>query len=162
MATTRVDTAKLRLAVDKARKKIEEANNLLAPHLVVLHEQERARIPRARDGFDDAARSLTRGLEGHPNVIAATDFDGEAVIEDLDNVKILAPLLEQVVELNRRLTDSQLVWRGEAWTPALLAYGVAKVLAKSNAALRSVVEPLAAIFATHRGRAAKVEEPQAK
>ena len=162
MVATRLDTAKLKLAVDKAQKKIEEANDLLAPYLVVLHEEERAKIPRTRDGFDDAARSLTRGVEGHPNVIAATDFDSEAVIEDLDNVKTLTPLLEKVTELSQRITDSQLVWRGEAWTPSLLAYGVAKVLSKTNAALRSVVDPIAAIFATHRTRTAKTEEPPAK
>lgn len=159
MVSTRLDTAKLKLAVDKATKKIEEANDLLAPYLVILHEQERAKIPRARDGFDEAARSLSRGIEGHAGVIAATDFDAEAVIEDLDNVKLLAPVLEKTLELTRRITDSQLVWRAEAWTPALLAYGVAKVLSKTNAALRSVVDPLAAIFATHRTRAAKAAAP---
>ena len=82
---------------------------------MVLHEAERARIPRTRDGFDEAARSLTRGIEGHANVIAATEFDSEAVIEDLDNTKIITPVLEQITELTRRLTDSQLVWRAEAW-----------------------------------------------
>jgi hypothetical protein len=162
MVSTRVDTAKLQVAVDKAAKKIEEANDLLAPYVVVLHEAERAKIPRTRDGFDEAARSLTRGIEGHPNVIAATEFDSEAVIEDLDNTKIITPLLEQITELTQRLTDSQLVWRAEAWTPSLLAYGVAKVLSKTNAALRSVVDPIAAIFATHRTRAAKADEPAVK
>lgn len=162
MVPTRLDTAKLKLAVDKAAKKIEEANDLLAPFLVVLHEDERAKIPRTRDGFDEAARSLTRGIEGHANVIAATDFDSEAVLEDLDNTKLITPVLEQVTELTQRLTDSQLVWRSEAWTPSLLAYGVAKVLSKTNAALRSVVDPIAAIFATHRTRAAKPEAPTGK
>ena len=61
-----------------------------APFLVVLYEAERAKIPRKCDGFDDAARSLTRGIEGHANVIAATEFDSEAVIEDLDNTKIMS------------------------------------------------------------------------
>lgn len=41
----------------------------------------------------------------------------------------------------------------------LIAYGVAKLLAKTNATLLSVVDPIAAIFATHRTRA-KVEEPK--
>ena len=162
MVSIRVDTAKLRLAAEKAAKKIEEADELLAPYLVVLSYQERAKIPRTREGFDDATRSLTRGIEGHPNVVAATDFDSEAVLEDLDNAKILTPLLEKSAELNQRLADSQLVWRAEAWTPALLAYGVAKVLSKTDAALRSVVDPVAAIFATYRTRAAKPQESSEK
>ena len=83
-----------------------------------------------------------------------------AVLEDLDNVKAIQPVIEKIAELQRQLADSQLVWRGEAWTPSLLAYGVAKVLSRTNAALRSVVDPIAAIFATHRTRAAKVEEPK--
>ncbi|MEO5731975.1 MAG: hypothetical protein ABI134_10540 [Byssovorax sp.] len=162
MVSTRIDTAKLKLATEQAAKKIEEANALLAPYLVVLSDQERAKIPRTRDGFDDATRSLARGIEGHANVIAATDFDGAAVLEDLDNVKSLTPVLEKIVELNQRIADSQLVWRAEAWTPALLAYGVAKVLSRTNAALRSVVDPLAAVFATHRARASKPQEPTEK
>jgi hypothetical protein len=162
MVSTRVDTAKLKLAVDKAAKKIDEANDVLAPYLLVLSDQERAKIARTRDGFDEATRSLARGIEGHANVIAATDFDGEAVIEDLDNIKILTPMLEKTMELNQRIIDSQLVWRGEAWVPALLAYGVAKVLSRTNAALRSVVDPLAAVFATHRTRAAKPVDPTEK
>ena len=162
MVSTRIDTAKLKLAAEQAAKKIEEANELLAPYLVVLSDQERAKIPRTRDGFDEATRSLSRGIEGHANVIAATDFDGEAVIEDLDNVKLLTPVLEKAVELNQRIADSQLVWRAKAWTPALMAYGVAKVLAKTNASLRSVVDPLAAIFASYRARAAKPQEASEK
>jgi hypothetical protein len=162
MVSTRVDTAKLKLAAEKAAKKIEEANELLAPYLVVLSYQERSKIPRTRDGFDEATRALTRGIEGHANVVAATDFDSEAVLEDLDNATILTPVLEKTVELNQRLADSQLVWRAEAWTPALLAYGVAKVLAKTDAALRSVVDPVAAIFATYRSRAAKPREADEK
>ncbi len=158
MVSTRVDTATLELAAEKAIKKIEEASQLLAPYLVVLSYQERAKIPRTRDGFDDATRSLTRSIEAHPNVVAATDFDSEAVLEDLDNAKILTPLLEKSAELNQRLADSQLVWRAEAWTPALLAYGVAKVLSKTDEALRSVVDPVAAIFATYRTRATKPQE----
>ena len=129
---------------------------------MILSDQDRAKIPRTRDGFDDATRSLTRGIEGHANVVAATKFDSAAVIEDLDNVKLLIPVLEKTVELNQRLVDSQLVWRAEAWTPALLAYGVAKVLSKTNAALRSVVDPLATIFATYRSRAAKPQEASEK
>jgi hypothetical protein len=39
--------------------------------------------------------------------------------------------------------------------PSLVAYGVAKALAKTNAALRTVIAPLAEIFATRRARADK-------
>ena len=162
MVSTRLDTAKLKLASAKAEKKLEEALDELRPFLVILHEKERAKIPRTRDGFDAATRSLTRGIKDHPNVIAATEFDSEAVLEDLDNVEAIRPLLEKVTELHQQLADSQLVWRAEAWTPSLLAYGVAKVLSKTNAALRSVVDPIAAIFATHRARVAKGEEPTGK
>lgn len=162
MVSTRLDTAKLRLATKQAETKIDEALTIMRPYLVLLHEEERAKIPRTRDGFDDATRSLTRGIKDHPNVIAATDFDSEAVLEDLDNADALQPVLEKVTEFHQRLTDSQLVWRAEAWTPSLLAYGVAKVLAKANATLRLVVEPIAAIFATHRTRAAKAEPEPAE
>ena len=99
MVPTRLDTAKLTLASEKALKKIDEALDLLGPYLVILHEAERAKIPRTRDGFDEAARSLSRGIEGHPSVVAATEFDSEAVIEDLDNVKAIQPVMERIAEL---------------------------------------------------------------
>ena len=56
----------------------------------------------------------------------------------------------------------------EAWVPSLAVYAVAKVRAKTDGALRTVVDPMAAVFATRRGRPAKAateaaqKEPPAK
>jgi hypothetical protein len=155
MELTRVDTVKLKAAVEGAVKKIDEAFALLEPYLVVLSDQERAKTPRARDGFGEAATSLSRAIADHPNIAATAGFDAEAVLEDLANVREIQPLIEKLTELHKRVADSKLVWLAEAWIPSLTAYAVAKAVSKTNAALRTVIAPLAEMFATRRGRAGK-------
>ena len=86
MVSTRIDTAKLKLAAEQAAKKIEEANALLAPYLVVLSDQERAKIPRTRDGFDEATRSLSRGIEGHANGVVEDSLN-----EDVRRRRVVSP-----------------------------------------------------------------------
>jgi hypothetical protein len=158
MQYTRIDTAKLTAAVQQAIVKIDEAAALLAPFAVIISAEERASTLRPREAFPAAGRALARAVADYPGIGAASGFDGAAVNEDLDNAEALAPLVEKLTELSRRVDDSKLVWLAEAWVPSLAAYGVAKVAARANAALRTVVAPLAEIFATHR---AKKEEAQA-
>src|SRR5262249_40197885 len=105
-----------------------------------------------RDGFPDAGRSLARAAVQHPEIAAVSGFESDAVVEDLDNVDVLAPLVEKVAELAQTLADTKLAWLAEAGGPSLAPYLVAKV--KRSGALRTVIDPLAAIFATARSRAA--------
>ncbi|KYF67949.1 hypothetical protein [Sorangium cellulosum] len=156
---TRIDTAELELATAKARKKVEEAFALLAPYLVVLNEAERAAMPRAREGFEQATRSLCRAMAEHPAVATAAGFASDAVLEDLNNLDVIRPFFERVEELWQRLADSRLAWSAEAWSPSLVAYGVAKAASEVNPALRTVTAPLAKMFATRRARGAE-EPPQ--
>ncbi|WP_437675552.1 hypothetical protein [Sorangium sp. So ce131] len=157
--STRIDTADLELATTKARKKIEEAFTLLAPYLVVLNDAERAAMPRAREGFEQATRSLCRAMAEHPAVATAAGFQSEAVLEDLNNLDVIRPFFERVEELWQRLADSRLAWAAEAWSPSLVAYGVAKAASEVNPALRTVTGPLAKIFATRRSRAEEPPQP---
>lgn len=155
MNYTRVDTKKLTADCEKAAKKLDEALAILGPYLVIMSDKDRAVTPRARDGFAPAARALTRAIAEHPNVAAASEFDDAAVLEDLANVEVLQPVWEKVGEISQRLADTKLTWLAEAWVPSLTAYGVAKALANTNASLRTVIAPLADIFATRRARAQK-------
>jgi hypothetical protein len=159
MQSTRIKTADFEVAVTQAVKKIDEAMELLAPYLVVLTDTERALTPRTRDGFPDASAALGRAIADHPKIADAADYNAEAVAEDLANAKVVAPLAEKLVEFTQRVADSKLVWLAEAYVPSLTAYGVAKVVAKTNAALRTVIAPLAAIFATRRGKQTDEEPP---
>ena len=159
MQPTRIKTADLEVAVTKAVNKIDEAMALLAPFLVLITDDERAATPRTRDGFPDASPALGRAIADHPKIADAADYNSEAVEEDLANAKVLAPLGEKLVEITQRVADSKLVWLAEAYVPSLTAYGVAKVVAKTNAALRTVIAPLAAIFATRRGKQNDEEPP---
>jgi hypothetical protein len=154
MPPNRIKSADLQLAVTKAAKKIDEAMDLLAPYLVLITDEERAATPRTREAFPEMSKSLGRAIVDHPKIADAADYDSEAVQEDLTNAAALAPLAEKLTEFTQRVADSKLVWLAEAYIPSLTAYGVAKVIAKNNAALRSVIAPLAVVFATRRGKQA--------
>jgi len=156
---TRIDTVKLKAAVALANQKVNEAFEILAPYLVVISDADRASTPRPRDGFPDAAGSLMQALGEHPDIAKVAGFDAAAVKEDLANVAELKTLAERVAEFNQRLSDSRLTWLAEAWMPSLTVYGVAKVVAENTPALRTVIAPLARIFAPRRNRAtAPVDE----
>jgi hypothetical protein len=161
MDMTRVNTEKLTAAVEKATKKIEEAEALLAPFLVMLTERERATMLRTRDGFPEAGRQLARAIVKHPKIAAASGFEADAVTEDIANVEAIAQLGERTSALAQRLADSRLTWLAEAWAPSLAAYAMAKVGAKTDGELAAVVEPLATIFATHRAHKAAAPQPAA-
>ena len=66
-------------------------------------------------------------------------------------------MLEKLNALNRLVADTRLLWLSEAWVPSLALYAVAKVKAKTNGAIRTIVDPLAEVFATIR-RAPKKPE----
>lgn len=152
MTPTRVDSKKLRSAVTLAIKKLEEAVDALEPYLAVLPDAERATVPRVRSDFPAAARKLAVESEKHADVVAATDYDAEAVLEDLDNVDAIAALADPLARLQRMLDDSRLLWLAEAYVPSLELYGVAKVRAKKDGKLAQAIAPLAEMFATPRKR----------
>jgi hypothetical protein len=80
---SRVDNKKLRQAVALATKKLEEAQALLETYLDVLPDDVRATVPRVRSDFPDAARALAKESAAHPDVVAATEYEAEAVLEVL-------------------------------------------------------------------------------
>jgi hypothetical protein len=152
MQSTRVDTKKLKAAIKVASEHLDEASAALAPFTAILTDADRAAMPRAREGFGEAGRALARAAAGHPEIAAVSGFDAEAITEDLDNVRELSPLVEQVAELSKRLSDTRLAWLAEAWVPSLAMYAVAKVRAKTDGKLRTLVAPLAEMFAVRRAR----------
>jgi hypothetical protein len=150
--SVRVDSQQFQAAMTQASQKIDEALVLLTPYLVVLTEADRVSIPRVRNGFPEAGRSLCDASVEHPKLCTATDFDAAVVRESLANVDTLAMITGKVAELSQRIADSRLAWLGDSYVASLAAYGVAKVLARANGAIRTVIAPLARIFAVSRSR----------
>jgi hypothetical protein len=155
MQPTRIDTKTLAIATAEALQYIEQALAALAPYTPILTPEERRSMLRPGEGFPSAAKALCRASREHAMLSAVVSFEPEAVQEDLDNLEILAPLLERLAELSQRVSDSRLVWLSEAYVPCLALYSAAKSIAKQNGALRNVISPIAQIFS---GRA-RTEEP---
>jgi hypothetical protein len=157
MNLTRLQTQKLQKAVDLAQKKLDEATQALEPCLVLLTDAVRATIPRVRSDFPAGAREFAAGSADFPEVVGATGYDADAVVEDLDNAQAIEPLGAKVARLQQMLDDSRLEWLAEAYVPTLELYGVAKVRAKSDPRLARAIRPLAKVFATPRRK--KVPTP---
>lgn len=158
MEPSRIDTKALASATAEARQHIEQALALLAPYTPIVTSEERRATLRPGEGFTSAAKALCRASVEHPLLSAAVNFSSEAVQEDLDNVELLAPLVEKLTELSQRLSDSKLIWLAEAYLPCLALYSAAKSQSKQNGALRNVVSPIAQIFAGRSRAEAPAEE----
>lgn len=150
MEPTRIGTKKLAATLTKVQAKLDEAAALLDPLLVHLTEQQRGSLLRAPKAFPKAGYTLARLMVDHPNVAALTEFDSEAVVEDLDNTVLLDPIEEKAAHISQLIADSRLLWLAEAYAPSLGAYGVAKAAAKKDARLADVIKPLAEIFGSRR------------
>lgn len=158
MNLSRLDNKKLRQAVANAMKKLEEAEAALAPYLKVLPDTERAVMPRVRSDFPDAARALAKESAAHADVVAATDYDAEAVLEDLDNLDVIKDLDKPLRRIQQMVDDSRLLWAAESYLPSLELYGVAKVRAKKDGKLAQAIAPLAEVFATPRKKTPKAPD----
>lgn len=157
MDFTRVDTKKLRAAIEKAVSHIDQAKAALQPFLANMTDEQKGTLAHPRAAFPAAGRTLARAAVEHPEVAAVSEFDAEAVVEDLDNAEALAPVVEKLSELTRLVGDTRLLWLSEAYVPSLALYAVAKVKAKTNGAIRTIVDPLAEVFATVRRSPKKPE-----
>lgn len=160
MEYTRVDTTQLKKAVDQAMAKIAEARKILDGSLILMTDAERVATPRTRSEFPKAGRALARAMVSHPEAAKVAGFDSEAVTEDLDNAEVLASLDETLEDFARRVADTRLSWLAEAYVPSLAAYGVAKVLARTDGELRSAIHPMAQVFATRRTAAAETKKAE--
>lgn len=148
--STRVDSKALQCAAETATKKIDEAYAALAAYLELMTPAERKRAPKPPAAFPAKGRTLARGAIEHPVITASTEYDPQAVLEDLDNVEILQPVAEKAKGLQQLLSDARLQWLAESYVPSLQVYGVAKVVAKTNPAVQKLVDPLAEVFGTGR------------
>ena len=117
MQNKKVDALQFQAAVAEAQAYLTVAFEILAPFLVVLSDDERRYVPRARAGFLEAGRNLALAIAEHPAVAQAAEYDPVAAGECLDNVAQLNGLIIKLGELVQRITDSRLVWLAEALTP---------------------------------------------
>ena len=152
MDYSRIDTAKLKAAVAKAVKKCEEADEILAPFLEVLADHERATIPRPPEGFALQARKAVEEANSQPAFAKMAGFDGGAVIEDLNNVDALVALERAHETLGRKIADARLAWTAEAYVPTLDLYYLAKRKADSDGNVQPIVDAIAPMFASRRGK----------
>jgi hypothetical protein len=145
--THKIDSAAFRQALEQAAAHIAAAFELVSPFLVVLTEDERASTPRTRSGFLEAVQKLLVAVVDHPQVAAVAGLDPQGSGERADHVTRLISVEIKLGELLQRVQDSRLVWLAELLEPSLVAYGVAKSLARKDGALRTVVQAIAPMFA---------------
>jgi hypothetical protein len=86
-----------------------------------------------------AARDVANNAGEFSHVLAATGYEPQAALEDLDNHATLAGLAESLEELQQWVDDSRL-------------YNVGQALAKNDGSVRPLIEPVAEVFAARRRR----------
>src|SRR5689334_2185095 len=96
MNLTRIDSKEVKKKVDEAAKHLEAASEILAGLLLNLTAKQRQALIHPPSDFDKGARALARAMGAFKDVAAATDFNSEAVVEDLDNAAVFAPLEEKI------------------------------------------------------------------
>ncbi len=84
-------------------------------------------------GLPWAARKLAEASADHPDVLAATEPDAAAVVEDVHNVGTVMALAPPIERLACAIDDSRLVGPAEAFVPSPQLCGVAKVRTESQA-----------------------------
>ena len=75
MQNKKVDALQFQAAVAEAQAYLTVAFEILAPFLVVLSDDERRYVPRARAGFLEAGRNLALAIAEHPAVAQAAEYD---------------------------------------------------------------------------------------
>lgn len=155
--TTRIDSENLKRSAALVAQKLDEIYAELDTMLDPLTPDERVAMPTPPKAFNQAGRTLARAAVAHPVIAASTAYDPKAVIEDLDNVDIIQPVLEKAARVNQLLADARLAWIAEAYVPSLQVYGVAKVIARKNAEVQQLVDPLASVFNVGRRSKKKTE-----
>ena len=155
---TRVPTHLVAELAARTAKHLDDLEGSMSELLVVLEPDERRRMPRVRNSFLEAALQFSDVLKKRPDIVAITKYDAEAVVEDLQNVLLIAPLLPRLEALAQRVSDSELQWLAEAQEPTYAAYSVARTLSERDGSLGKLIEPMRKVLSNRRSPEEEVEE----
>lgn len=147
-----METNELEDALELVHEKLAEVGDLLLPFMSLLTKQERKVIARAPKSFESAGRSLARRAANSPTLAQAATFDPAKVIEALDKLELLQSLETEVAHLRERVADARLTWTADAYVPSLRLYGVATVVARTDAQAAHLIEPMVSCFRESRRR----------
>ncbi len=152
------------MPLDELQKRVETAHGHiqqvidLFPGLITLTEEERrhtsGRIRKGEGGMFLAVLSI---IESFPHFFEGlSDLDGgvdpnkvevELMRDRVQRAELLAPLSDLTEKLTG-LSDTVLHLRAKVREPISQAYGIAKVMAKTNQALRSKLAPVIDFYAS--------------
>ena len=150
-----IDNQKLEAAIAKAVQKLDEAAAILKPLTVTLTNKERAGTPRPPASLGPMARQLASAVTRHPDVAAAACFNIDEILGTLENVEVLGGLTTRLEQLKQMVADTRLDWLARVWRPSLAAYAIAKVAARTNGEMKTIVDSVAPTFALRRQRPPK-------
>ena len=147
MDPTRLDRTEAADAIARATDLIKAASAQLEAISELMTERERRRALKPSQAFEGAARAMVELAASEvPALADAAGFDGEALLEDLDNARALDPLLADLDALQQRAKDARLRWLSEAYQEALPLYRLASAAAATDPKLQLVMRPLREAF----------------
>lgn len=153
MELTRVDSAKLKTAVEGALSKMNDAIALLSPHLVLVSEEDRQHLLRPRNDFSPVARQLALLLKSYSDISKFADYSSDAVTEDLNNVAMLESLIAPMTRIMQMMNDSKLQWQAEVYEQTIEGYHAAKGRMHKDDTLARLMKPIVDYFSANTAKA---------
>ncbi len=141
---TRLDSKKFSNATEKASTGLMAANQALEKVTILLTEKQRMRISKPSSDFEGVAKTFAASLTdpAFASLCTFAEVEPQAIIEDVNNLDALRALQTKVEAFLKRLSDTELVWRGEIDADVRAVYDVAKARAKTDAATAQLIAPL--------------------
>jgi hypothetical protein len=119
---------------------------------ILLSSRERARL--AKPGAADEAMIPKIVEQGRRSGLGFS-VDLDETLKQLERAQRLAPLRDRAALLAQITADAVRTARGQAWSGALIYYGMLKLAARTDPELALELEPIRAHFAARRAGRAK-------
>lgn len=149
--TRLIDLPGFSIAAASALGHIRAARAELLPYMAMLTPEQRADLLSAPLRLNEAGRACVQAAEDFPTVAAAaTSFDAGLIISSLESAEIIAPIANQASAIVQLAGDSRALCLSEAYRSILSLYRVAKQVARENADLRVVIQPMVDVFAARK------------
>ncbi|MFO0559756.1 MAG: hypothetical protein U0269_17185 [Polyangiales bacterium] len=126
-----------------AKKGTKAKKGSEGPALVDLTAEEVRALVKPRVGFEEHVESLLGVRAKFSKELASANVDATKVRA---NVAAMAKLDESIVAMKKQLEmleETRLLLASHAWTDLLAIYGVAQVVAKTDAKVAKAIEPFA-------------------
>lgn len=116
--------------------------------LVDLTVEEVKALPKPREGFEAHVEGLLAAHAKHKSELSSAKVDAGKVRANIEAAAKLEAAIADAKKQLELLEETRLLLRSHAWSDVLAIYGVAQVVAKSDAKVAKSIEPFVRFMST--------------